>query len=313
MNFVAAFGRKPHSFYGIAAFCRGAAAASALNFIIHHSCFIIRVVSNFETRFGGIARLYGKSGLEKLRAAHVCVVGIGGVGTWAAESLARSGIGVLTLVDLDEICESNINRQLHALNETIGRAKVEVMAERIRAINPDCHVGAEQKFFNAQTADELLAPKYDFVLDAIDSVANKALLLARCRNKNLPAVCCGGAGGRRDGTQVRVADLAKVTHDRLLAEVRKKLRKEFQFSAGGSVMGVDCVFSAEPPVFAQPDGTVCAQRGGTGILPVSSTGETPAPLRLNCDGGLGSATFVTGAFGFVAAGIVVRKIVGRHN
>src|ERR1035438_83575 len=133
-------------------------------------------MSDFETRFGGIARLYGRSGLDKLRAAHVCVVGIGGVGTWAVEALARSGVGALTLVDLDEVCVSNINRQLHALTETIGRAKVEVMAERIRAINPDCRVAAEQKFFNAQTAAKLLAPKFDFVLDAIDDVTNKVLL-----------------------------------------------------------------------------------------------------------------------------------------
>src|SRR5580693_700573 len=184
-------------------------------------------MSDFETRFSGIARLYGQNGLAKLRAAHVCVVGIGGVGAWAAEALARTGIGALTLVDLDEVCASNINRQLHALTETVGRAKVEVMAERIRAINPDCRVTAEQQFFTEQTAAELLAPKFDFVLDAIDSVTNKVLLLANCRRKNLPVVACGGAGGRRDGTAVRLADLAKVTHDRLLAEVRKNLRKEF--------------------------------------------------------------------------------------
>jgi len=257
-------------------------------------------MSDFETRFGGIARLYGKSGLEKLRAAHVCVIGIGGVGTWSAEALARSGIGALTLVDLDEVCASNINRQLHALTETVGRAKVEVMAERIRAINPDCQVTAEQQFFTEQTAPALLAPKFDYVLDAIDSVSNKVLLLAGCRQKNLPVVACGGAGGRRDGTQVRTADLAKVSHDRLLAEVRKKLRKEFQFPANGSPMGIDCVFSAETPVFAQPDGSVCENRAAA-----------EDGTRLNCNGGLGSATFVTGAFGFAAAGIVVRKIAER--
>jgi len=254
-------------------------------------------VSDFETRFGGIARLYGKGGLERLRAAHVCVVGIGGVGAWAAEALARSGVGALTLVDLDEVCVSNINRQLHALSETVGRAKVEVMAERIRAINPDCRVTAEQKFFNEQTAAELLAPRFDFVLDAIDSVTNKILLLAACRQRNLSVVACGGAGGRRDTTQVRTADLSKVSHDRLLAEVRKKLRKEHQFPANGLPMGVECVFSAETPVFVQPDGSVCENRAAA-----------EDGTRLNCNGGLGSATFVTGAFGFAAAGIVVRRI-----
>jgi len=254
-------------------------------------------MNDFETRFGGIARLYGNAGLGRLRAAHVCVVGIGGVGTWTAEALARSGIGAITLVDLDEVCVTNINRQLHALTETVGRAKVEVMAERIRAINPECRVTVEQKFFNEQTADELLAVKYDFVVDAIDSVSNKILLLAKCRQKNLPVVACGGAGGRRDGTAVRLADLSKVTHDRLLAEVRKKLRKEFNLATDGAAMGVMCVFSAEAPVFQQPDGSVCENR---------ATEEDGT--KLNCNGGLGSATFVTGAFGFAAAGWVVKEI-----
>jgi tRNA threonylcarbamoyladenosine dehydratase len=256
-------------------------------------------MDDFADRFGGIARLYGASGLKRLQAAHVCVVGIGGVGAWAAEALARSGAGALTLVDLDEVCVTNINRQLHALTETIGRAKVKVMAERIRAINPGCRVTAEQRFFNEQSAAALLAPKYDFVLDAIDSVTNKVLLLAQCRKKKLPVVACGGAGGRRDATQIRTADLAKVTHDRLLAEVRKRLRKEHGFPTDGAAMGVECVFSAEPRVFPQPDGSVCDAQAGI-----------EAGTRLNCNGGLGSATFVTGAFGFAAAGMVVRKITG---
>jgi len=254
-------------------------------------------MDDFDTRFGGIARLYGRAGLERLRAARVCVVGLGGVGTWTAEALARSGLGALTLVDLDEVCASNINRQLHALTQTVGRAKVEVMAERIHAINPACRVAAEQQYFNEQTAAGLLAPRFDFVVDAIDSVTHKVRLLADCRRRNLPVVACGGAGGRRDGTQVRAADLARVSHDRLLAEVRKKLRREFQFPADGSAMGVVCVFSAESPVYAQPDGSVCARRAAA-----------DDGARLNCDGGLGSATFVTGVFGFAAAGLVVRAI-----
>ena len=257
-------------------------------------------MSDFETRFGGIARLYGKSALEKLRAAHVAVVGIGGVGTWAAEALARSGIGALTLVDLDEVCVTNINRQLHALGETVGRAKVEVMAERIRAINPGCRVTVEQKFFNEQTAAELLAPKFDFVLDAIDDVANKVLLLVRCREKKIPIITSGGAGGRRELTSVRLGDLSQASHDKLLAEVRRKLRQEHGFPAGHLAMDVPCVYSVERTVFPQSDGTVCEMR---------SAAEDGT--RLNCNGGLGSATFVTGAFGFAAAGFVVRKITER--
>ena len=254
-------------------------------------------MSDFETRFGGIARLYGKAGLEKLRAAHVGVIGIGGVGTWAAEALARSGIGAITLVDLDEVCVTNINRQLHALTESVGRSKVEVMAERIRAINPECRVTAEQKFFNEQTAEELLAPKYNFVVDAIDDVTNKVLLLVRCRKKNLPVIACGGAGGRRELTSVRVGDLSKASHDKLLSEVRRRLRQEHGFPAGQSAMDLPCVYSVERAVFPQADGSVCEMRS-----------EAEDGAKLNCNGGLGSATFVTGAFGFAVAGFAVRKI-----
>jgi tRNA threonylcarbamoyladenosine dehydratase len=254
-------------------------------------------MSDFETRFGGIARLYGKAGFEKLRTAHVGVVGIGGVGTWAAEALARSGVGAITLVDLDEVCVTNINRQLHALTETVGRSKVEVMAERIRAINPECKIVAKQKFFNEQTAAELLTPKYDFIFDAIDDVANKVLLLVQCRDKKIPIITSGGAGGRRELTAVRVGDLAQASHDKLLAEVRRRLRTEHGFPAGQSAMNVACVYSVERTVYPQADGSVCEMR---------SAAEDGT--RLNCNGGLGSATFVTGAFGFAAAGIVVRKI-----
>ena len=257
-------------------------------------------MSDFETRFGGIARLYGQAGLEKLRAAHVGVIGIGGVGTWAAEALARSGIGAITLVDLDEVCVTNINRQLHALTETVGRSKVEVMAERIRAINPDCRVTAAQQFFNEQTAEEILAPKFDFILDAIDNVPNKVLLLMRCREKKLPVITCGGAGGRRELTSVRVGDLSKASHDRLLSEVRRRLRQEHGFPGGQSAMDIPCVYSVERTIYPQPDGSVCEARN-----------EMDEGARLNCNGGLGSATFVTGAFGFAAAGWVVREIAER--
>ena len=257
-------------------------------------------MSDFEDRFGGIARLYGMAGLEKLRAAHVGVIGIGGVGTWAAEALARSGIGAITLVDLDEVCVTNINRQLHALTETIGRSKVEVMAERIRAINPDCRVTAAQQFFNEQTAEEILAPKFDFILDAIDNVPNKVLLLVRCHEKKLPVITCGGAGGRRELTSVRVGDLSKANHDKLLSEVRRRLRQEHGFPGGQSAMEIPCVYSVERTIYPQPDGSVCEARN-----------EADEGARLNCNGGLGSATFVTGAFGFAAAGLVVREITER--
>lgn len=248
-----------------------------------------------DERFGGIARLVGAAGLQQLRAAHVCVVGIGGVGSWTVEALARSGVGALTLIDLDEVCVTNVNRQLHALDGTVGRAKVQVMAERVRLINPECRVTPVAEFFTEQSAQRLLAPRFDCVVDAIDAVANKCRLLSLCDARKLPAISCGAAGGRLDATAVRVADLADVTHDRLLAEVRKRLRKEHGFPPTGKRLGIACVFSPEAPVAPAP--ADCA----------NAVGELESP-RLNCEWGYGSATFVTGTFGFAAAGWVVRKI-----
>ncbi len=254
---------------------------------------------DFATRFGGVARLFGAAGLERLRAAHVCVIGVGGVGSWAVEALARSGVGRLTLVDLDDVCISNVNRQLPALGGAIGRPKVEVLAERVGAINPAAVVELRLQFFTAGTAEQLLAARYDAVVDAIDDVPNKCRLIAGCRARGLPLVCCGVAGGRRDPTRVRVADLAATSHDRLLSEVRRRLRKEHGFPPEGEPFGVACVFSTEPPVFPQPDGGVCAAR---------APDQTGADLRLDCDAGFGTATFVTGAFGFAAAAWVVSRV-----
>ncbi len=257
-------------------------------------------MSDFEERFSGIARLYAADGLHRLRQAQVCVVGIGGVGSWAAEALARSGVGALTLVDLDEVCLSNVNRQLHALEGTVGQPKVELMAERARRINPDCRVTAIQEFFTEANAEGLLTPRFDCVVDAIDGVSNKAKLIALCGSKKIPLIVSGGAAGRRDATRVRIGDLSEVTHDRLLCEVRRRLRQDHGWPRGGRRMGVECVFSTEPQVFPQADGLVCATR------PQPEDGGSP---HRNCDCGLGSATFVTGAFGFVAAGLAVKWIV----
>lgn len=255
-------------------------------------------MSNYEARFGGIRRLYGTTGETRLRHARVCVIGIGGVGSWAVEALARTGIGALTLVDLDDVCISNVNRQLPAVTGAFGKPKVEVMAERVRLINPDCMVRAEQMFFTATTAPHILAAGFDCVLDAIDDTRMKALLIAQCRDHQLAIVTTGGAGGRRDPTAIRVADLGRTTHDGLLANVRKLLRAEHHFPRDPKqAFGVPCVFSTEPQVFPARDGTVCA------------TPEPGARLRLDCRSGYGTATFVTGAFGFAAAAAVVGQIV----
>jgi tRNA A37 threonylcarbamoyladenosine dehydratase len=234
------------------------------------------------------------------------VVGIGGVGSWVVEALARSGVGRLSLVDLDDVCVSNINRQLHALDSTVGQSKVQVMAERVRVISPETRVEPREEFFTAETGPRLLglaegagsAERPDFVVDAIDAMANKVRLIAWCHGAGIPLVVCGGAGGRRDPTAVRVADLATVTHDRLLSEVRKRLRREHGFSRTAKKLRVECIHSAEAPVFPDRKGNVCAVR--------ASDDETP--LRLNCESGFGSATQVTGTFGFAAAARVLAHL-----
>ena len=259
-------------------------------------------MTNYEARFGGIKRLYGAAGQERLQRAHVCVIGIGGVGSWAVEALARTGVGQLTLVDLDDICISNVNRQLHAVTGEFGKPKVAAMAERVKLINPDCTVHAAHMLFTASTAKQILATKFDCVLDAIDSTEMKARLIAGCCQRKLHIVTVGGAGGRRDPTALRHADLARATHDRLLSATRKTLRDEFGFPRDPKKnFGVDCVYSTERQVYPAKDGSVCAER------------QPDAALRLDCRTGYGTATFVTGAFGFVAAAEVVKRIAGMKD
>lgn len=243
-------------------------------------------------RFAGVARLYGADGLDRLGRAHVCVVGLGGVGSWVVEALARSGIGALTLVDLDEICVSNINRQLHALSNTVGQSKGEALAERVRLINPDCRVTLMQVFFKKTNAEDILGIPYDFVVDAIDGVAHKSRLIGMCHAKGIPVIASGGAGGKRDATQVQVADLADTIYDPLLAFIRKRLRKWFHFPRGDRRFGIPCVFSPEP--VTEGLGDTCAAR--------------EPGVRANCDTSLGAAAHVTGTFGLVMAGYVVNRI-----
>jgi tRNA A37 threonylcarbamoyladenosine dehydratase len=248
-----------------------------------------------EARFNGIARLFGKDGAERLRQAHICVVGVGGVGSWAVEALARSGVGQITLVDLDDVCISNTNRQLHALTGTFGKPKVEVMAERVRATNPDGKIHARQEFFLKSNAEQILATRFDYVLDAIDSVSLKCLLITLCREKKIPVITAG-AGGRRNPTAIEISDLVFCSHDRLLSQVRKLLRTRHGFPRGEKKFNVECVFSREPLVYAQQDGSVCRAKGDI------------TDLRIDCNTGYGTASFVTGAFGFAAASRIVRNI-----
>ena len=259
-------------------------------------------MSDYRQRFGGVARLYGDDGLTRLRRAHVAVVGLGGVGSWTSEALARSGLGALTLVDLDRVCVTNVNRQLPALTDTLGRLKVEVMAERARGIQPEIHVHPVARFFSAATADEILGTRYDAVVDAIDRPSLKALLIASCHARGLPIITVGGAGGRRDPTCVRVADLAQTTHDPLLAEVRRRLRREHGFPGGGGPFGVECVCSTEP--LRYPPEPTPAHAGLEAEPPPPAASSSASERRF------GTACFVTGVFGFTAAARVVAQVVG---
>ena len=245
--------------------------------------------ADLQRRFGGLERLYGVTGAERIRAAHVAVVGIGGVGSWTVEALARSGVGQLTLIDLDHVAESNINRQVHALTQTVGQAKVQAMRERIAQINPACRVTAIEEFVEAENWPALLPEGVNAVVDACDQVRAKLAMAVWARRQTLSYVCVGAAGGKRLAHLVDVADLAQVTHDPLLAQLRNRLRKEHAAPREGKRMDVTCVFSRET---VRPPDASCAMEGdGT----------------LNCHG-YGSVVSVTATFGHCAAGWVLEQL-----
>ncbi|GHB22257.1 tRNA cyclic N6-threonylcarbamoyladenosine(37) synthase TcdA [Salinicola rhizosphaerae] len=256
---------------------------------------------DYHFRFGGIRRLYGTRAANAFRHAHVVVIGVGGVGSWSAEALARSGIGKLTLIDLDDVCVSNVNRQLHALDGQIGRPKVEVLAERCRAIWPGIELVADAAFITPTNLAERIPADADHVIDAIDHVGAKAALIDYCRRRKLPITVTGGAGGQTDPTRIRIADLTRTEHDPLLAKVRSKLRRDYGFSRNPKRrFSVECVYSDEQLVYPGSDGEVCLQK--------------PAPgqaTRLDCADGFGAVSVVTGTFGFTAAGRVLTRLAEK--
>lgn len=255
------------------------------------------LTEDYLQRFGGLARLYGTAALPRLHAAHVCIVGVGGVGSWVVEGVARSGIGAITMIDLDDVCVTNVNRQLPALDGNIGRPKVEAIADRVKLINPACRVTTVSEYFTAKTAARLLETKYDWVVDCVDLMSNKALLIAECTQRGQRVLTVGAAGGRRDATRIRVSDFGDSHGDELLRQVRKKLRRDYGFAKGeGNHYGIPCVSTQEQPVFPWADGTCAAEP------------EAGSNLRLDCATGFGTAVFITGAFGFAAASEVVRRI-----
>lgn len=255
---------------------------------------------SYENKFGGLARIYGDQALPLLRQAHVMVVGLGGVGSWAAEALARSGVGTLSLVDLDDICATNTNRQLHALEPDWGRPKAEALAERLGRIHPEADLRVVLDFFTAKSAAQLLADPPTVVVDAIDSVADKVSLAVECRSRNLPLLMSGGAGGKTDPTKVRTADLAREQGDALLKAVKRGLKARGLTPDGRGLWGIECVYSEEPPV-----------------LPWEVCSAVPAPAdggssRIDCATGFGAAAFATGTFGFVLASRAIDRLLGRR-
>ena len=247
--------------------------------------------ADLERRFGGLQRLYGEAGYRRLRAARVAVVGLGGVGSWAAEALARSGVAGLVLIDLDHVAESNINRQVQATTPTLGQAKGEALRERIALIHPGCVVTMVDAFVEPETWPAMLPVPVDALIDACDQVRAKAALAAWARAAGVPLVCAGAAGGKRLAQRVEVEDLAQVTHDPLLASLRQRLRKEHGAPRQGP-MGVRCVFSRE--AVAPPDAS-CSNDGS-----------------LNCHG-YGSTVTVTATFGLVAAGEAIAQLLSAKG
>ena len=245
-------------------------------------------------RFSGIDRLYGSGALARLRACRIAVVGLGGVGSWAVEAFARSGVGAMVLIDADDLCVSNTNRQLPALLGQYGHGKAAAMAERCLAINPEIAVEPIPAFLTPSNQEELLGGGFDLVLDACDSFRAKLEAIAWCRRRKQPILTVGSAGGRTDPTQVRVRDLSRTEHDAMLSLIRKKLRADFGFPRNADrYFGVPAVYSLENVRYPQPDGSVCGVRPRV---------EGDAALRLDCGTGLGAATHVTGAFAFAAVG-----------
>lgn len=244
--------------------------------------------SDYQRSFGGVARLYGDAGVERFQRSHVCVVGIGGVGSWVAEALARSGIGTITLVDMDHVSVSNINRQLVALRSTQGKAKVKVSQQRINDINPACRVILHEEFVTPENLDDLLDTAFDAVIDCIDNFRQKAALIAWCRRKKIAVVTVGGAGGKSDPTKLQIADLSRTHKDVLLSRTRKELRQQYGFPR--NLKRRFCV----PAVYSMEE-----VKGGEGS-------------GLNC-GGLGSVTHVTATAGLFAVSRVLESLCRREE
>ena len=239
-------------------------------------------------RFERTERLYGEEKMQVLKDTHVCICGVGGVGSWACEALARSAVGHLTLIDMDEICESNINRQIHALDSSVHQRKAPTMAQRIKEINPECEVTVIDDFLSKDNIVDYIDTRFDYVLDAIDSIQSKAALIAHCRRNKIKVVSSGGAGGQVDPSQIQIADLSRTIQDPLASKLRNILRKEYGFTTNSKrKFGIDCVFSSEQQQFTQ----------------IEEDGHISRVF--------GTSMMVTASFGLAAAAHIVNKILQK--
>ncbi len=251
----------------------------------------------YRERFAGLARVYGEAALAPLQQAHFCIVGVGGVGSWAAEACARSGVGGITLIDHDDIDIGNTNRQLHTTIDSIGRSKVEVLRERILAINPECDCRAIDDLVTRGNVEKFDFAQFDYVIDAIDHVSHKLSLMHHCRRNKIRCVSTGGAGGLTDPTQIEVKDLTLSFNDPLLAKVRSTLRQQLDYSRNPKRRyAMDCVFSTQQPLYPAANGAVGYEKP-----------EVAERTTLDCATGIGSFVGVTACFGFTAVAHAIRK------
>lgn len=252
-------------------------------------------------RFSGIGRLYGQDAMRALAGAHFVVAGIGGVGTWVAESLARSGIGEITLIDLDDVCITNTNRQTHALQSTIGASKVATMAARLRDINPELVIHEVEDFVDTDNVVDLIGEQHDVVIDATDSAHAKAGIIARTRRLKKQIITVGSAGGKRDPRAITSIDLSRTTKDPLLAKVRNQLRRWYNYPKNPKrTFRVEAIYSTEQMLYPSADGGVCQAKG-----------DMSDGTKLDCSGGFGASTMVTSTFGMVAASRGIERYLER--
>lgn len=259
------------------------------------------LTESYLQRFGGLSRLYGIDALPALNRAHFVVIGLGGVGSWTAEALARSGVGTLTLIELDDICITNTNRQIHALDHEIGQPKNQVLSARLKDINPEIKIHCIDDFLTLKNITHLINPEHDVVIDAMDSVAVKAGLVSYCSARKIRLIIVGSSGGKRDPLQITCADLAKTESDPMLAKIRYELFKKYKFSKDGKrKFRVDAIYSSEQMVYPKPDGSVCMNKQ-----------FLTQGVKLDCASGFGSSTMVTGSFGFAAATKAIERYLTK--